>query len=131
TAEPSSGQGAATESVLHVLHIEDNLTNLALLETLVESRPTVDLHSTRYGMEGLAHAREHRPSLILLDLHLPDLPGIEVLHRLQAEPTTADIPVVVVSADATPSQRRHLIDSGAVAYLTKPLNLTELLELVE
>jgi CheY-like chemotaxis protein len=69
--------------------------------------------------------------LILLDLHLPDMGGGEVLRRLQAEPDTRGIPVAVLSADATASQRQRLMDAGAVAYLTKPLDLQALLALLD
>ena len=70
------------------------------------------------------------PDLILLDLHLPDLHGEQVLKELRAEPVTAAIPVVVLSADATPGVIRRLLASGAIAYLTKPLDLAELGKLI-
>jgi CheY-like chemotaxis protein len=76
-------------------------------------------------------AAEHHPDLILLDLHLPDLPGQEVYRRLQANPRTAPTPVVVLSADARPTLIRDLLDQGVRAFLTKPLDVRELLELVD
>ncbi|HEX9365437.1 MAG TPA: response regulator, partial [Vicinamibacterales bacterium] len=72
-----------------------------------------------------------RPDLILLDLHLPDMPGEEVLRRLWSNPETRSLPVAVLSADATPSQRQRLLASGAVAYLTKPIDIAQLLELID
>ena len=68
---------------------------------------------------------------MLLDLHLPDLPGEEVLRRLRADARTAGIPVVVVSADATPASLERLRAAGADAYLTKPLDVDEFLAAVD
>jgi CheY-like chemotaxis protein len=76
-------------------------------------------------------ARQHQPDLILLDQHLPDLAGEEVLRRLQADPDTAAVPVVVVSADATAGQTKRLLAAGASQYLTKPLDVTQFLEVVD
>jgi len=83
------------------------------------------------GRLGLDLAIEHRPQLILLDLHLPDLPGEEVLLRLRAAPETRQIPVVVISADATAGQVDRLLALGAKAYLTKPLDVKRLLDLLD
>jgi CheY-like chemotaxis protein len=74
--------------------------------------------------------REH-PDLILLDLHLPDMSGEEVLRRLWADPSTRPIPVAILSADATSSHSQRLLAAGAVAYLTKPLQLSRLLRLLD
>jgi CheY-like chemotaxis protein len=83
------------------------------------------------GRMGVDLARRHRPILILLDLNLVDLPGAEVLKILRDDPLTRDIPVVVVSADAMPRQVQRLLSSGAKAYLTKPIDIHRLLELVD
>ena len=114
-----------TTEPLVVLSIEDNPANSTVLAQLFQGWPSARLHAASLGREGIELARRHRPDLILLDLHLPDLPGEEVLARLRAEPATAHIPVVVVSADATPSTARRLISRSAAAYLTKPLDLNE------
>ena len=79
---------------------------------------------------GLELAAEHDPDLILLDLHLPDMPGQEVFRRLQADPRTANVPVVVLSADARPTLIKELLGQGIRAFLTKPLDVKELLELL-
>ena len=76
-------------------------------------------------------ALQHMPDLIFLDLHLPDTPGEEVLRRLWADTRTREIPVAVLSADATLSQSRRLIAAGARAYLTKPLDISRLLALLD
>ena len=83
------------------------------------------------GRLGLELAREHKPDLILLDLHLPDLPGDEVVKKLQADPKTSGIPLVVISADATPGQVSRLLRTGVAAYLTKPLNVERLLKVFD
>ena len=114
-----------------VLYIEDNLANLKLVERVLAQRPQVEVIGAMQGRLGLELVREHRPALVLLDLHLPDLDGDHVLQRLRDDPETAAIPVVMVSADATPGQVRRLLAAGATAYLTKPLDVRELLRLID
>jgi CheY-like chemotaxis protein len=118
------------EAPLTVLYIEDNLSNLQLVERVLSRRPGVRLISAMRPQLGLELAAEHDPDLILLDLHLPDMPGQEVFRRLQAEPRTANVPVVVLSADARPTLIKELLDQGIRAFLTKPLDVKELLELL-
>jgi signal transduction histidine kinase/CheY-like chemotaxis protein len=120
---------AATQ--LTVLYIEDNLSNLQLVDRVVSRRGGVNLISAMRPMLGLDLAREHGPDLVLLDLHLPDMPGEEVLRRLRGDERTADIPVVILSADARPSLIKRLLASGARAFLTKPLDVAELLALLD
>ena len=122
---------ASASDTRRVLHIEDNLSNLKLIEKIFEQRPEVEVVAAMHGSLGLELAREHRPSLILLDLHLPDINGEEVLQRLREDPVTAPIPVVIVSADATPGQVQRLLASGATAYITKPIDVRELLNAYE
>jgi PAS domain S-box-containing protein len=113
-----------------LLYIEDNLANLSLVETILLSRPRWRTLPALQGGIGLELAREHRPHLILLDLHLPDISGEEVLRRLRADPRTAPIPVVVITADATRTTVERLRAAGADAYLTKPLDIDEFLETI-
>jgi PAS domain S-box-containing protein len=124
-------QGAATGPTLTVLCIEDNLPNLQLVERIVGRRPRVKLISAMRPQLGLDLAAQHHPDLVLLDLGLPGLSGEEVFRRLRAEPSTADIPVVVLSADARPALIGRLLEQGARAFLTKPLDITELLGLLD
>jgi PAS domain S-box-containing protein len=125
----------ALDGVAHreatLLYIEDNLANLSLVETILLSRPRWRTMPALQGLIGLELAREHRPDLILLDLHLPDIDGEEVLRRLRAEARTVAIPVVVITADATPTAVERLRAAGADAYLTKPLDIDEFLETVQ
>ncbi|MBW8750374.1 MAG: response regulator [Propionibacteriales bacterium] len=116
---------------LTVLHIEDNLANVQLVERVLAQRPDITVVPAMQGRMGVDLARRHRPVLILLDLNLVDLPGVEVLQILRDDPLTADIPVAIVSADAMPRQVQRLMSSGAVAYLTKPIDIHRLLELVD
>ena len=113
----------ALSGVHDILYIEDNLSNLTLIEHLLADKPEIRLMTAMLGRLGLDLARQHLPDLILLDLHLPDLPGWDVLAALQADEATRAIPVVVVSADATPRQVEKLMKAGARAYLTKPLEV--------
>jgi signal transduction histidine kinase/ActR/RegA family two-component response regulator len=113
-----------------VLYVEDMLTNVLLIRGLLEQRPNVHLLSAAHGQIGLELAREHRPDLILLDLHLPDLPGDKVLALLRADEATRRIPVVVISADAK-REREQLLAAGASAYLTKPVGLRRLLQVID
>ncbi|HEX8274197.1 MAG TPA: PAS domain S-box protein [Longimicrobiaceae bacterium] len=114
-----------------LLYVEDNLANLSLVETILLSRPGWRTVPALQGQLGVELAREHRPDLVLLDLHLPDIPGEEVLRRLRADERTAGIPVVVISADATHAMVDRLRAAGADAYLTKPLDIDEFLAAVE
>lgn len=114
-----------------VLHIEDNLANHTLVERILEQRPGAEVIAAMSGRLGLILAKDHRPDLVLLDLHLPDMSGEQVLQRLRDDPGTASIPVVIVSADATPGQVQRLLSAGAAAYLTKPIDVRELLRLID
>jgi CheY-like chemotaxis protein len=82
------------------------------------------------GRLGLALAHEHQPDLILLDLHLPDLDGEQILRQIRSDPATESTPVVILTADATAGQIERLLAAGANAYLTKPLDVQQLLEIV-
>jgi CheY-like chemotaxis protein len=114
-----------------VLYVEDLVANVRLVEEVLKRRPEVMLIAAMFGSMALELAREHRPDLILLDVHLPDMTGDEVLRRLRADDATRSIPVVVLSADATQRQQRELRAAGATDYLTKPVGVRQLLEAVD
>jgi PAS domain S-box-containing protein len=126
TEEPLSPTRETT-----LLYIEDNVGNVRLIERLLIHRPNIHLVTTVLGSEGFALAKLHRPDLILLDVHLPDLPGIDVLAQLQGDERTSDIPVVMLSADASHEQIRRFDEAGARDYLTKPLDLQIFLTLLD
>ncbi|HUZ40560.1 MAG TPA: PAS domain S-box protein [Acidimicrobiales bacterium] len=114
-----------------VLYIEDNVGNVRLMERLMVHRPNVRLITALEGRLGLELARQHRPDLILLDVHMPDLSGYDVLELLRDEASTASIPVVMLSADASHEQVQKFSDAGARDYLTKPLDLRIFLSQLE
>ncbi|MDP9004892.1 MAG: response regulator [Verrucomicrobiota bacterium] len=114
-----------------VLYIEDDLVNFTLMKRILEFRPALTLLHADRGETGVELAQSHRPKLILLDLNLPDMHGSEVLRKLQADPATAQVPVVVLSADATPSQIERLLTAGARNYLTKPFDIDPFLTVVD
>lgn len=122
---------AAGHSTGLVLYIEDNLANFRLIEQVLSRRPGVRVLPAMQAGLGLQLARAHQPDLIILDLHLPDMKGEEVLRRLLHDPATASIPVVIASADATSRQVERLIELGARAYLTKPIDVRKLLGTVD
>jgi signal transduction histidine kinase len=129
-----NGDGTETGPIRvrsRVLHIEDNLANVKLVERILGDREDIEVIAAMHGRLGLELAHELRPALVLLDLHLPDVSGDEVLRELRDDPATASIPVVIVSADATPGQIQRLTAAGAMAYLTKPLDVRELLRLLD
>jgi PAS domain S-box-containing protein len=133
TLEESGSPVAAGDphSAATLLYVEDNLANLSLVETILLSRPGWQTIPALQGQLGVELAREHEPDVILLDLHLPDIPGEEVLRRLRTDARTRAIPVIVVSADATNASLERLQAAGADAYLTKPLDVDEFLRTVE
>jgi CheY-like chemotaxis protein len=114
-----------------VLYIEDNAANLRLVERVFERRPDIAMVTATRGLVGLEMAREQQPDVVLLDLHLPDIDGDEVLHRLRNDALTHAIPVVILSADANDRQIQRLLEAGAAAYLTKPLDIHTLVEIVD
>ena len=128
---PSPAHADASPRPATVLYVEDNLSNIELIQRLLTHRPGVNLLPAMQGRLGLDLARRHRPDLILLDLHLPDIPGDEVLRRLREVPETRHIPVIMISADANPGQIQRLVAAGAWRYLTKPLDVKQFLSLLD
>ena len=114
-----------------VLYVEDNLANIKLIEHVLEYRPEIHLITAIQGRMGVEIAQQHLPELILLDLHLPDISGETVLAELRTNADTATTPVIVLTADANEQLHARLIAAGATAYMTKPLDVRRLLELVD
>jgi len=107
------------------------IENLQLVERILTRRPAVTLIPAMVGAVAQDLARDRRPDLVLLDLHLPDMTGEEVMRRLRADPATSHIPIVVLSADATQDHIDRLLADGATAYLTKPFAFGDLLRTVD
>jgi PAS domain S-box-containing protein len=130
--EPArSMQADAVGRVHTILCIEDDPSNLRLIERILANRPGMRLLKAIQGRMGLDLAREHHPDLIVVDVHLPDIPGDHVIRSLRNGPATARTPVIVTSADSTPKQRKRLMAAGATEYLPKPLNVKRFLAAVD
>lgn len=113
-----------------VLYIEDSPANLALMEQYFEGLDDLELISAITAEEGLEMVRKSHPDLILMDIHLPGMNGIEALEELRSAEETHHIPVFAISADAMPDDVQHALDCGFDAYVTKPIKLLELLDLM-
>lgn len=109
-----------------VLYIEDNLANMRILQIAFRHCPGLRLMPAMQGTIGLSLAEEHQPDLILLDLHLPDIDGEDVLRQLKANPATSRIPVIVITADVTQTRPSRIKNLYASALLTKPVDLRAL-----
>jgi CheY-like chemotaxis protein/HPt (histidine-containing phosphotransfer) domain-containing protein len=127
-SEYESEQGL--RAAISVLYIEDNPSNVRLVEKIFGLSSDLGLHVAREGSSGVALAREMHPDVILLDLHLPDIPGEQVLAAIRGDPELEDTPVIIVSADASPVQAKRLQAAGANGYLTKPFDIDQLLAAV-
>jgi CheY-like chemotaxis protein len=114
-----------------VVYIEDNASNVRLMERILRQRPGIRLVHALHGAAGLALVRESQPDLVLLDMHLPDMSGEEVLRQLWEEPSSRRVPVVVVTADATPGLLVRLQGLGASGHVTKPLDVARVLQLID
>jgi CheY-like chemotaxis protein len=128
TAPPPQNEAVGS---LSVLYVEDDPASLTLMQRILEMRGGVQLFTAMQGGLGLDLARQRRPDLILLDLHLPDMTGQSVLERLRSDPLTSGIPVVIVSADATAGRVQRLLESGATAYMTKPVEIARIFALLD
>ncbi|MHB8330321.1 MAG: hybrid sensor histidine kinase/response regulator, partial [Acidimicrobiales bacterium] len=128
---PKSDGRAPASAVFRVLLVEENLASLDLVERVLSRRPGVEVLSAMQGRLGLDLAREHRPDLILVDLHLPDMPGTAVLERLGEDEATAGIAVAVLSAEVPAHQMRRLLGRGVAGHMAKPIDVRALLSLVD
>jgi CheY-like chemotaxis protein len=114
-----------------VLYIEDDPVSIKLVEGVLAKRAPIELLAATDAAEGLRLARDAAPELIVLDLGLPDRPGLEVLEELRSDEATRAVPVIVLTADTARGQEARLLVAGALAYLTKPLDEELLLALVD
>ncbi len=126
-AGPVATEPPMSARPLTLLYIEDNPSNLSLVEYVLAQHPQVRLLAATRGAEGVEIARREQPDMVLLDLHLPDMTGWDVLADLQRDERTRAIPVAGISADATRTTIARLLDAGACAYLSKPLNVEHFL----
>lgn len=131
TAEGAAAPPPRPGRSARVLYVEDNPANLKLVEQIVRRHPNVELLMAPSGGLGLDLARSHQPDLLLLDIHLPDLDGFQVLERLRADAQTRQLPVVAVTAQAMPEDVKRVMAAGFDAYLSKPLDLASFDALLE
>ena len=124
-------QGPVDPPTRTLLYVEDNPANLMLVEGLIERRPDLRLLSARDGNEGIEVARARRPDVILMDINLPGISGIQALRILAHDPTTAHIPVVAISANALPRDIEKGMEAGFFRYLTKPIRVAEFMETLD
>jgi PAS domain S-box-containing protein len=114
-----------------LLYVEDNPANLMLVEDLIARRPDIHFLSAKDGISGLAIARASLPDVILMDINLPGIRGIEVLKILAKDPATAHIPVVALSANAIPHDIEKGLAAGFFRYLTKPIKVNEFMDTLD
>ena len=114
-----------------VHYVEDNETNIEVMRGVLAQRAQIRLETSQLGLDGLAAIRAQQPNLILLDMQLPDISGLELLRHLKQDDSVAHIPVVVVSADATLIATEQALTSGAAHYVTKPVDVAQLLQIVD
>ncbi len=113
-----------------VLVVEDNAANMKFCHALLDAHGYIVLQATD-GMEGWRMAREHRPALILMDIQLPDISGLEVAKQLKEDETLKSIPVIAVTAFAMVGDEKKYLENGCDGYISKPISITDLLQTVE
>jgi two-component system cell cycle response regulator DivK len=109
-----------------ILVVEDNDKNMKLFRDVLVAKGYRTLEATT-GSEAVDMASEHRPDLVLMDIQLPDLDGVQVLHRLRANARTAAIPVLALTAQAMYGDRERFLAAGFDGYLSKPVDVRELI----
>lgn len=114
-----------------VLYVEDNPANLLLVEELIARRPDLRLISARDGQRGVDLACSELPDMILMDINLPGISGLVALNSLAANPATAHIPIVALSANAMPRDIERGLEAGFFRYLTKPIKVNEFMETLD
>ncbi len=126
-AAPAAAAAGAVLAPARVLYVEDNEVNIEVMQALLRDQPNLQLLVARDGHAGLALVREHHPDLVLLDMQLPDMHGLEFFARLRAEPAVGKVPCVAVSANAMADDVRAALEAGLYGYLTKPIDAEALI----
>jgi CheY-like chemotaxis protein len=119
-----------SDAPFSILYVEDNPANFRLVEMVFASQPGVTITQADTLEKADRHLEASRPDLVLLDRHMPDGLGTELLERLKAEEPTRDIPVVAITADARDAPQEEFREGGAELTLTKPIDVAELLQVV-
>ena len=113
-----------------ILIVEDNEKNMKLVRDILRHQGHATLEAVN-GLDGVRLAEQERPDLVLMDIQLPDIDGIEVLGRIRKDATLDAIPVLAVSASVMPDDQQKIISSGFDAFITKPINLKQFVETVQ
>jgi CheY-like chemotaxis protein len=114
-----------------LLYVEDNPANMKLVEQVIARHPDIRLLTAINGHGGIEMALSSRPEVILMDINLPDISGFEALKILRADPATAHIPVIAISANAMPVNIEKGIKAGFFRYITKPIKVDEFMEALD
>jgi len=114
-----------------LLYVEDNPANVALVEQIIARRPDLRLLRAGNGTSGIALARIHQPDVILMDINLPGISGIQALKILLEDPVTKHIPVLAISANAMPRDIEKGLEAGFFRYLTKPIKIEEFMQALD
>ncbi len=124
-------QVRADGTACSILYVEDNIANVELVEQMLADRSQLKLLRAQDGIQGIEMARAHLPAVILMDINLPGLSGLEVLNVLRQDPATSHIPILAISANAMPFDIAHGLAAGFFCYLTKPFKINEFLEMLD
>jgi len=129
--EPARQEARESAAQRTVLYVEDNPANLELVEQLVARRPEMRLLSAADGKLGIEFARAYLPDVSLMDINLPGMSGIEAMKILRADPSTAHIPIIALSANAVPRDIEKGLEAGFFRYLTKPIRVREFMDALD
>lgn len=130
SVEMGSGSGESASGAKTVLIVEDNELNMKLFHDLLEAHGFATIQ-TRNGTEAVGLAREHRPDLILLDIQLPEISGLEVTRQLKQDDELKSIPVIAVTAFAMKGDEEKIREGGCEAYIAKPISVTTFMETIQ
>jgi CheY-like chemotaxis protein len=130
-AKPDQPQVSPAPPVRTLLYVEDNPANMRLVEQLIARRPDLRLLTAVNGTLGIELARASQPAVILMDINLPGISGVEAMRVLRKDPATAHIPVLALSANAMRRDIQTSLDSGFFRYLTKPIKVNELMDTLD
>jgi CheY-like chemotaxis protein len=131
TALSDNSDASGGSKTARIVYVEDNPANVRLLEFLIARHDDLDLTSAENGEEGVALIQETLPDLVLMDIGLPGIDGLEALRILKSDDATKHIPVIAISANAMPHDVEKGRQAGFMSYLTKPIDINELLKSVK
>jgi len=129
SAPARAAAGRSGDMAKTVLIVEDNELNMKLFHDLLEAQGYHTI-GTRHGLEALELARKHRPDLVLMDIQLPEVSGLEVTKWLKDDPQLSSIPVVAVTAFAMKGDEERILAGGCEAYLSKPISVSKFLDTI-